>query len=366
LVDNSQQPDWTAFLGRTSVAVDAALAESAVRDRSVLITGAGGSIGSGLALASLRGRPRELLLLDLSEGALYECYRSVLASPTLGDSKVIPFVGSIADRRLLEHLFRIHPVDLILHTAAYKHVPLMERNPFSALANNSIGTYRLVAAALENNVSGFVLLSTDKAVNPCNIMGVSKRIAEQVSLSHATKRNLMNAVRLGNVLGSAGSVAPIFQEQVGQRRALTVTHPDVSRYFLTQSEAEVSILGAATSSESGKIFVADCGEPIRIVELAKFVAGRDAKIEFIGLRHGDKLHESLIGEDERVVVERFRAMRLVDSPSAGIAKIEHAMKRLKSSIDTFSYAEMIAAVQELVPTYMPALDRADAIVAGSR
>jgi FlaA1/EpsC-like NDP-sugar epimerase len=348
------QIDWSKFVGRPPVNVDERLAGLAVRDRHVLITGAGGSIGAGLASAAVLGQPRTLLLLDISEGALHQTYRSLLASPTPTSVQVVPITGSVLDRHLLTHILRRHPVDLILHTAAYKHVPLMERNPFAALANNSIGTYRLVSAALEAGVPNLTLLSTDKAVNPQSIMGVSKRIAELVVLSHATASHRLNAVRLGNVLGSSGSVAPIFQEQVTQGRALTVTHPQASRYFLTQSEAEVAILSAATSPQSGKLYIADCGASIPIVELARYIAQGQAPIEIIGLRPGDKLHEELIAENERIAAGLFRGMRVIESPLPGAAGIEPALQRLESALNSFSYSDLLAIVQELVPGYKPA------------
>jgi len=345
--------DWADFVGRPPVAVDESLASLVVRDRRVLITGAGGSIGSGLAFAALLGKPRALVLLDLSESALYGTYQNLSISPALAGVEVVPITGSVADGRLLTHLFRQYRVDLILHTAAYKHVPLMENNPFSALANNSIGTYRLVSAALEAGVPSLTLLSTDKAVDPQSIMGVSKRIAELIVLSHATELHRMNGIRLGNVLGSSGSVAPIFQEQVMHGRPLTVTHPEASRYFLTQAEAEVSIFSAAASPQSGSMFIADCGAPIRIVELARYMSKGGPGVKFIGLRPGDKLHEELIAGDEQIAAECFRGMRVVASPSPKAATIASAINKLESAVNKFSYSEMIAVVQELVPSYQP-------------
>jgi FlaA1/EpsC-like NDP-sugar epimerase len=229
----------------------------------------------------------------------------------------------------------------------------MEMNPFGALANNTIGTYRLVSAAREAAIPNLVLLSTDKAVNPQSIMGVSKRIAELIVLANANESHRRNAVRLGNVLGSSGSVAPVFEEQVKQGRALTVTHPEASRYFLTQAEAEVAILGAALSRESGKIFIADCGAPIRILDLASYIAQGQPDIEFIGLRPGDKIHEELIAPEERIAAEEFRGMKVVESPTPSAAAIARAVNKLEKAFNDFNHAEMLAVLRELVPTYHP-------------
>ena len=265
-----REMNWAEFLNRPAIAGDPELAASAVGDRSVLITGAGGSIGSGLAEVVLSGHPRSLVLLDVSESALYESFRRLLAMDS--SSEVVPVIGSVGDARFLSHTLRQHRPELIFHAAAYKHVPLMERNPFSAIGNNSIGTYRLVTAALEAGVSRLVSVSTDKAVNPLSVMGVSKRIAELAILSHSTNDTQMNVVRLCNVLGSSGSVVEIFQEQAGRGLPLTVTHADAQRYFLTPAEAERAILIAAVSSSWGRVLMPDCGDEFRIVDLAKYVA----------------------------------------------------------------------------------------------
>src|SRR5271163_1416817 len=184
--------DWADFLGKPSVAVEKSLAESAIRGESVLITGAGGSIGFGVARAAMIGRPRFLVLLDLSESALYESYRRLSATASVSTCEVVPVTGDITNERFLNYLFRQHQPDLIVHAAAYKHVPLMETNPFSAIANNAIGTYKLFSAALKAEVGRVLAVSTDKAVNPQSVMGVSKRIAELSVLSHATNQSRMN------------------------------------------------------------------------------------------------------------------------------------------------------------------------------
>ncbi len=353
--------DWSEFLGRAPIVEDPALAASAVGDSSALITGAGGSIGSGLAAAVLAGRPRALVLLDLSEGALYECCRRLSALPGASGTEIVPVIGSVGDARFLDHLFRQHRPDLVFHAAAYKHVPLMEQNPFSAIANNSIGTYRLVVAALEAEVSRLIAVSTDKAVNPLSVMGVSKRIAELVVLSQApseaSKREAgMNVVRLCNVLGSSGSVAEIFQEQAERGLPLTVTDVDASRYFLTPAEAEMAILQAAVSPVWGRVLAPDCGEEFRILDLARFVArkcgaGRDAGFEFTGLRPGDKLREELWSGDEVVEGVLSGGMRVLRSSTPSMREVSLAMHRLEAAVESFDRSELMNAIAELVPEY---------------
>ncbi len=358
---NGEQIDWTDFLGRPPTMVDTALAESVVRDRSVVITGAGGSIGSGLAQAVLAGRPRALVLLELSESSLYESCRKLSSASQISAVEVVPAIGDIADRKLLDHLFRQHRPELIFHAAAYKHVPLMERNPFSAIANNAIGSYRLVSAALNAGVGKFIAISTDKAVSPRSIMGASKRIAELAVLSAR-----MSAVRLGNVLGSAGSVAPIFEEQAQKGLALTVTHADAERYFITQAEAEAAIMRAAAAPVEGRVLVPYCGELLHIVDLARYIAdrcqaghGKKSPIEFIGMRAGDKMREELISEDEVVESELADGMRVVVSPAPTVREMEAAVERLQAAVESYDYVELMAAVRELVPGYQPASARAN-------
>jgi len=352
--------DWADFLGRPSVSVDKSLAESAVRGESVLITGAGGSIGHGVSLAALAGRPHSLLLLDLSESALYESYRRISANSINSRCEVIPVTGNITDERFLAHLFHQHRPALIVHTAAYKHVPLMERNPFSAIANNAIGTSRLVSAALQAGVGRFLVVSTDKAVNPHSIMGASKRIAELAVLSHAADGSQMNVVRLCNVLSSSGSVAHIFREQAESGRPLTVTHADAQRYFLTPAEAEVAILQAAASPAWGRVLIPDCGEAFHVIDLARYIASRyrtgntlDTRIEFIGLRPGDKLQEDLSSDGEVIESKLSSGMQVVVSFCPTATQIVTAMQRLEMAVDKFDFAALVRVISELVPGYQP-------------
>jgi FlaA1/EpsC-like NDP-sugar epimerase len=359
--------DWAGFLGRLAIAADPSLAEAAVGGRSVLITGAGGSIGSRLAAAALEGRPGRLVLLDVSESALYECFRRLSASPRRG-AEMVPVVGSAGDARFVAHLLREHRPELVFHAAAYKHVPLMERNPFAAMANNAVGTYRLAVAAREAGVARLIAVSTDKAVNPASAMGASKRIAELAVLSHAPRHSdrsgpdgrepRMNVVRLCNVLGSSGSVAAIFQEQAEQGSPLTVTDAEARRYFLTPAEAERAILGAALASACGRVLVPDCGAEFRILDLARHVAGRcgagrEVAVEFTGLRPGEKLREELWSAEEAVEGALPSGLRVLRSPVPGAAEVAALIQRLEEAVDSFDSQALMEAVGELVPGYMP-------------
>lgn len=365
--------DWEVFLGRPEIAPDEDLAAAAVQGKCLLITGAGGSIGSRVALDCLGGRPDTLLLLDSSEYSLYEIYKRISTQTTDGSTQVVPIVGNFADHPLLDLLFRQHHPDLIFHAAAYKHVPLMEQNPFSAIANNAVGTFKLVLAALEFGPCELLLISTDKAVNPVSIMGVSKRVAELIVLAHSCSTARMNAVRLGNVLGSSGSVVPLFHEQLEGCRPLTVTHPDARRYFMTSAEAGSALLRAANTLLSGRILLADCGLPLNILKLARHMTDlykrsrtpdrrTCSEIEFIGLRLGEKLEESPFSLDEQMEENLVSDMRVFKSPCPSARDVAAGMERMEAAIQSMDLHEMLAATTHLVADYRPACNlRSDSI-----
>jgi FlaA1/EpsC-like NDP-sugar epimerase len=301
-------------------------------DELVLVTGAGGSIGSELARQLILLRPRGLMLLDRAEGPLYEIQRDIegrlerSGQPTLD----VRFrIGDISNRTDMARLMRRTRPGLILHAAAYKHVPMMEDNPLSAVEVNVGGTLALLDAAAECGVNRFVLVSTDKAVEPANVMGATKRVAELLvtEMSRELGRPWVT-VRFGNVLGSSGSVVPIFQKQLEAGEPLTVTHHEMTRYFMTIPEAVHLILQAASLARSADLFVLDMGEPVRVLDLARDVlrlAGQEpnpARIEFTGMRPGEKLHERLFYESEAVEptdhprIQRVAQKALTTSPRA--------------------------------------------------
>lgn len=357
--------DWEGLLGRPRIASDRALAPAALQGQCLLITGAGGSIGSRVAMDSLAGRPRAVVLLDSSEYALYEICKHIAVEAANQSIQIVPVVGDFADRTLLNILFRQHRPNVIFHAAAYKHVPLMEQNPMAAMANNAVGTYKLVLAALDHGGCEIVLTSTDKAVHPTSIMGASKRAAELIVLSHSCSAVRMNAVRLGNVLGSSGSVVALFKEQLESGSNLTVTHPDARRYFLTAGEAASALLRADGSLLGGKILLADCGPSVSIVNLARYMAdsyGSSCKlnrqmpprIEMIGLRPGEKLEELQFSSDEFIEGNFDSGIQVLKSPCPTATVVAARIERVGAAIQRMDLQEMLAATQDLVTDYRPA------------
>jgi FlaA1/EpsC-like NDP-sugar epimerase len=280
-----------------------------VEDRVVFITGAGGSIGSELARQVFARRPHRMVLVDRAEGPLYGIQRDLetMAKRGLGGGELRTHIANVATRAVMQRLMIEHRPDIIFHAAAYKHVPMMEQHPSDAVHVNVGGTLSVLDAAEALNVAQFVLVSTDKAVRPSSVMGASKRIAEALvaEAAYRTNRKYLS-VRFGNVLGSSGSVVPLFQHQLEEGQPLTITHPEITRYFMTIPEAVWLILDAAALGAPGNLLVLDMGEPVRIVDLAQDLirlAGRDpasVPIEFTGLRPGEKLHEELFYATERV------------------------------------------------------------------
>src|SRR5579863_1913659 len=262
--------------------------------QSVLVTGAGGYIGSALVRAIAAAGPSQIVLLDSTEHNLFQIRQQM-------ESPCEPVLGSVNDVHLLDDIFTRFQPEVVYHAAAFKHVPLLEPNPIAAVRNNALGTYRLAQAALRHGTPKLILISTDKAVNPHSVMGVSKRLAELavVALSSAACR--MNAIRLGNVLGSTGSVVPIFLKQIAEHRPVTVTHPEATRWFMSLTEAVDAILASGMAELEGRILVPELGAPTRITDLAKLLIGEaEIPIVFTGCRPGDKLTEELMSKTETV------------------------------------------------------------------
>jgi len=314
------------LLGREPVRLDEAGISETLSGKVVLITGAGGSIGSELCRQVARFGPQRIVLYEQSEFALYSIEQELSSSFPL--IPLVRLVGDVKDLAHLRQTFARYKPQIVFHAAAYKHVPLMEQdNAWAALRNNTLGTYHAALAAAENGVQRFVLISTDKAVNPTNVMGATKRAAELVishmaGQGHATR---FMAVRFGNVLGSSGSVIPKFKEQIAKGGPVTVTHPDITRYFMTIPEAARLVVQAAAMGETGQVFVLDMGEPVRIVDLARDMirlSGHsldEIKIVYSGLRPGEKLYEELLaGTDTTIptLIKRLSVARLDDDRAA--------------------------------------------------
>lgn len=312
------------LLGREPVVLDEAGIAQTLQGRTVLVTGAGGSIGSELCRQLARHRPARLVLVELSEFNLYTIEQELSGEfPAL---ELVRLIGDVKDLAQLRATFGHWRPQVVFHAAAYKHVPLMEdHNAAAALRNNTLGTYHAALAAAEVGAERFVLISTDKAVNPTNVMGATKRAAEMVvsSLAALHPGTRFMAVRFGNVLGSSGSVIPKFKEQIARGGPVTVTHPDIIRYFMTIPEAARLVLQAAAIGESGQVLVLDMGEPVKIVDLARDLirlaghAPEEITIEFTGLRPGEKLYEELLADADATVptrVPRLRVARLSPGP----------------------------------------------------
>ena len=313
-IDELREIEIDELLGRDSVAADNELMNICIHGLRVLITGAGGSIGSELCRQIIRLQPKQLVIFDASEFALYQIERELreLAS-TEGhsdqESFIIPVLGSVQDQDRLSEIIQLHHIDTLYHAAAYKHVPLVEHNPIEGIINNTFGTLRTALAAQAAGVRHFVLISTDKAVRPTNIMGASKRMAELVlqGVAQQAERTIFSMVRFGNVLGSSGSVVPLFRQQIREGGPLTLTHPDMTRYFMTIPEAAQLVIQAGAMAKGGEVFLLDMGEPVRIIDLARrmiHLSGLSVKDESqpdgdiailtTGLRPGEKLYEELL------------------------------------------------------------------------
>ncbi|WP_180082347.1 nucleoside-diphosphate sugar epimerase/dehydratase [Acinetobacter sp. YH12123] len=309
-VSDIREVDIIDLLGRDPVPPKAELLEKNIKNKVVMVTGAGGSIGSELCRQIVKYQPKMLVLFEMSEFALYSIDRELQAS----DIQIIPVLGSVTNQQKLERIIQEYKVQTVYHAAAYKHVPLVEANPFEGIYNTSIGTARSVEAAVKQGVETFVLISTDKAVRPTNVMGASKRMAELYcqGLASTNPKTQISIVRFGNVLGSSGSVVPLFKKQIAQGGPVTVTHPEVTRYFMTIPEAAQLVIQAGAMGTGGDVFLLDMGEPVKIVDLAKQMIRLsgfraidengvgDIDIQFTGLRPGEKLYEELLIDADNV------------------------------------------------------------------
>lgn len=327
-------------------------------ERCVLLTGAGGSIGSALAKAIIRHRPRSLILLDHSEGNLHQINFDLSVLP--GSHVRSPILGDICDGALLTEIFEERKPEIIIHAAAFKQVPLLESNPIPAVRNNALGTNLLAQTARMHDVAAFVMVSTDKAVNPHSVMGASKRLAELALLRWSSPRSPMRAVRLGNVLGSQGSVVPMFLQQISAGGPVTVTHPCVNRYFLSLNEAVELVLLATSLDGEGGIFISNPGEPVRILDLAEqlikeagFEPESQIPIVMTGLRPGDKMAEEFVSDLESVDSMDNARLRLIKTPQPSQEEFDSLMTALKENDARRDFTGVLEQLCRLVPEYRP-------------
>jgi FlaA1/EpsC-like NDP-sugar epimerase len=320
-----------------------------IRQKRVLITGAGGSVGSALAQALVAHGPAQVLLLEASEQALYRIDRE-LAAPHK------PILADICDASALEEAFELHQPEIVFHAAAFKHVPLMELHPFACLQNNAVGTFTLAQAAVRHRVQQMVLVSTDKAVDPISIMGASKRIAELTALALRTAKTKMKAVRLGNIYASQGSAVPLFAEQIAQRKSVTISHADATRYFLTIEQAAALLLFALSEEFSSAVLVPDLKNPLRVEEIARALiqqSGTTSKIVYTGLRPGEKLHEQLLSKNESYLCDARGPLNVIQSGGILAAEARVAINELQQTIHDRDLSRMLRTVTRLIPSYRP-------------
>lgn len=359
------------LLRREPVVLDDGAIASDLRGRVVLITGAGGSIGSEICRQVARFTPARLVLVERTENALFEIHREL--RDTFPELVLEPCLADIGDRARLENVFEVTKPDVVFHAAAHKHVPLMEWNPGEAVKNNVFGTQQVADLAHARGVRAFVMISTDKAVNPTSIMGVSKRIAEiYVQALAQRSQTRFVTVRFGNVLGSNGSVVPIFKEQIARGGPVTVTHPEMKRYFMTIPEACQLVLQAGSMGRGGEIFILDMGEPVKIVDLARDLiqlSGFDTEeidIVFSGVRPGEKLYEELSVEEENAEKTRHPKVFIGRTVPESLEAISSQLNRLRGLIENCDTPTLRLHLSSLVPEYAPAFELAGKASSDSR
>lgn len=351
------------LLGREAIRIGDETVVQALSQKVICITGAAGSIGSELARQVLLYDPSVVVLIDQAETPLYQIEHELKMKGSTIPIKI--FVADICNKDRMSYIFRETKPDIILHAAAYKHVPMMESNPSEAAMCNILGTKLLADLAVENRVSRFVMISTDKAVNPTSVMGCSKRIAEiyvQSLNNHLQKSGVQHTLfvttRFGNVLGSNGSVIPLFRSQISEGGPVTVTHPDITRYFMTIPEACRLVLEAGAMGQGGEIFIFDMGKPIRIYDLAKkmillsgLTIGKDIEIVFTGLREGEKLYEELLNDQENTIPTHHEKILKAKVSEYSFVEIDNFVGLLEDLIHDRNELKMVALMKEMVPEF---------------
>lgn len=357
-VSKLRDVDVEDLLGRDPIKVDLDSILGYVKGKKVLVTGGGGSIGSELCRQIASHQPKQLIILDIYENNAYEIQQELKIK--YPDLNLLVLIASVRNARRINKIFATYKPDIVYHAAAHKHVPLMEVSPDEAVKNNVFGTWKTAQAAADNGVKKFVMISTDKAVNPTNVMGATKRICEMIVQTFNKYYDTeFVAVRFGNVLGSNGSVIPLFRKQIEAGGPVTVTHPDIIRYFMTIPEAVSLVLQAGVYAKGGEIFVLDMGEPVKILDLAKnlirlsgYKVDDDIRIEFTGLRPGEKLYEELLMSEEGMKETENKLIHIGKPIEFDERKFFVQLKQLKDAVENEA-DDIRTMIQEIVPTYVP-------------
>ncbi|MBU3108865.1 polysaccharide biosynthesis protein [Clostridium gasigenes] len=365
LIDNEQvslkkmrSVDLRDLLGREEIGLDKDGISSYIEKKVVLVTGAGGSIGSELCRQIAKFAPKKIILLDIYENSVYDLQNELSRNMPKLDKEVI--IASVRDKHRLNQIFREYKPQVIFHAAAHKHVPLMEFNPSEAIKNNVMGTLNLAECAKAHNVEKFVLISTDKAVNPTNVMGATKRLCEMIvqAMSKDSKTDFV-AVRFGNVLGSNGSVIPLFQKQIENGGPVTLTHENITRYFMLIPEAAQLVLQAGVYANGGEIFVLDMGKPVKIYDLAEnliklsgFEPHKDIKIKITGLRPGEKLYEELLMDEEDLKETKHEKIFIGKLAHFDLENLKKEIEQLVNIAENCSKIDLKVKLSEVVPTYI--------------
>ncbi|MGM0598459.1 MAG: polysaccharide biosynthesis protein [Candidatus Rifleibacteriota bacterium] len=352
------------LLRRPPAEINLAEIAAYITGKTVLVTGAGGSIGSEICRQILPFQPSILLLLGHGENSIYSSQQRLLQNPELGNTLLIPLIADIQDFAKISQIFKAHSPEIVFHAAAHKHVPMMELNPEEAIKNNVQGTRNLVEAAHNSKVERFVMISTDKAVNPTSVMGATKRIAEKILKGYAKRSSTrFVAVRFGNVLGSRGSVIPLFKRQIENGGPITITHPKMIRYFMTIPEASKLVIQAGAYGKGGEVFVLDMGDPVRIVDLAEDLirlsgleTGRDIEIKFTGIRPGEKLFEELLTASEGITATRNSKIFIARPEEVDEADLGKLVDKLLQAAREGKQNRIIKNIQTIVPSFSPNRD----------
>ena len=331
-----------------------------IAGKRVLVTGGGGSIGSELVRQLLPAKPKQIILFDIYENTTYELFHDIVQPAKEQGTDIRVFIGSITHLPAIEKVFDLYEPQVVFHAAAHKHVPLMEHNAREAIENNVFGTLNVVRLAHQHGCTHFVQISTDKAVNPANVMGATKRMDEMIVQYYAANsKTVFTAVRFGNVLGSHGSVIPLFKRQLPEGGPITITHKDITRYFMTIPEASKLVITAGALAKGGEIFVLDMGEPVRIYDLAVnlirlsgLVPGKDIEIKEVGLRPGEKMYEELLMDDEELIPTQHSEIRISAAEADKMEEIKDKLEKLEACLDEDNDA-IKATLAKVVPTYQP-------------